>query len=340
MASAVSRRALLIGVAGTLVAAQPAPPVKNTDSPVEPNKERMTMTKEVTFDRDGMVLAGTLFTPTDFDESAKYRALIVQGSLTSVKEQMPYTYAARFAEQGFVALAFDYSHYGKSEGQPRQLESPPEKLADLQAAVTYLQGLPFVQAVGMVGICTSGGNAAYLAAQDSRVQAVATVAGMFPGPDLAEQLNGGPEGLQKRRDEGAAALREFQDNGIQRTIPCYSETDPTALNYRDTPGAYDYYLNPERGGVPEWTNEFAVASFGPWFDFDPVSQAGRITTPTMVVHSDGCAFPDRAKAFYAALQGPKELVWADGTHFDYYDSPAQINNAVANVTRFLKKHMN
>ena len=297
------------------------------------------MTRDVIFDRDGMTLAGTLFTPPEFDESAQFNALIVQGSLRSVKEQMPHTYAAKLAEQGFVALAFDYSHCGKSEGQPRQLESPPEKLADLQAAVTYLQGLPFVQAVGMVGICTSGGNAGYLAAEDPRVRAVATIAGMFPGPDVAEHMNGGPEKVQKRREEGAAALREFQANGTQRTIACYSETDPTALNYRGTPGAYDYYLNPERGGVPEWTNEFAVASFGPWFDFDPVSRAARTTTPTMVVHSDGCAFPDRAKAFHAALQGPKELVWADGTHFDYYDSPGQIDNAVANVTRFFNQYM-
>jgi hypothetical protein len=59
----------------------------------------------------------------------------------------------------------------------------------------------------------------------------------------------------------------------------------------------------------------------------------------MVVHSDGCAFPDEARKLYAALQGEKELVWADGTHFDYYDVPAQVDNAVANVTRFFRTHL-
>jgi hypothetical protein len=29
------------------------------------------------------------------------------------------------------------------------------------------------------------------------------------------------------------------------------------------------------------------------------------------------------------VPGHKELVWADGNHFDYYDSPGQIDNAVA-----------
>jgi uncharacterized protein len=76
-----------------------------------------------------------------------------------------------------------------------------------------------------------------------------------------------------------------------------------------------------------------------FLDFDPVSEASAITTPTMVVHSDGCAFPEEAKKLYSGLRGEKELVWADGTHFDYYDAPAQIHTAVANVTRFFRTHM-
>jgi len=39
------------------------------------------------------------------------------------------------------------------------------------------------------------------------------------------------------------------------------------------------------------------------------------------------------------LQGKKELVWADGNHFDYNDQPAQVNNAVKNVTRFFKENL-
>src|SRR3954469_14387095 len=94
------------------------------------------------------------------------------------------TYAQTFADRGFVALAVDYAHYGESAGEPRQLESPAEKLSDLQAAVTYLTGLPYVQAVGMVGVCTSGGNAAYLGAAEPRLKALATVAAFLPGPAL------------------------------------------------------------------------------------------------------------------------------------------------------------
>ena len=49
---------------------------------------------------------GDPFTPDGFEENDSYPAVIVQGSFTSVKEQMPGTYAQKFADQGFVALAF------------------------------------------------------------------------------------------------------------------------------------------------------------------------------------------------------------------------------------------
>jgi len=42
---------------------------------------------------------------------------------------------------------------------------------------------------------------------------------------------------------------------------------------------------------------------------------------------------------YEKFNGPKELVWADGNHFDYYDSPTQIDNAVQNVTRFFNQYL-
>src|SRR3954452_23900781 len=142
------------------------------------------MKHKINFTRDGLSLVGNLFTPEGFDENGHYQAVIVEGSFSSVKEQMPGTYAQKFAEQGFVALAFDYGHYGESAGEPRQLESPAEKLGDIQAAVSYLSELPYVQAVGMVGVCTSASHAAYLGAADPRVKALATVAAFLPGPAL------------------------------------------------------------------------------------------------------------------------------------------------------------
>ena len=292
----------------------------------------------VQFDRDELALVGNLFTPPGFDEGEQYDGVIVQGSFTSVKEQMPRTYAEKFAAQGFVVLAFDYAHYGESAGEPRQLESPVEKLGDLLAAVAYLDDLPFVRAVGMVGICTSAGNAVTLAATDPRLGAFATVAAFLPSPALNASVFG-EEGLTQRMEQSANARRKYDETGEVELIPAYSETDPSAVNYRPTNGAYDYYLNKSRGNVAQYTNASAVMGLAEFLRFDPVTQAPSIEVPTMVVHSDGSSFPEEAKRLYESVAGEKELVWGDGSHFDYYDSPTQVEFAVQHVARFFKLHL-
>ncbi len=297
------------------------------------------MTKrKIKFVRDDLTLVGDLFTPEGFDETGQYQAVIVQGSFSSVKELMPGTYAQKFADQGFVALAFDYAHYGESAGEPRQLESPAEKLKDLQAAVTYLTALPYVQAVGMVGVCTSAGNAAYLGAAEPRLKALATVAAFLPSPATFTMLYGGDEGVAARKAHAAASRGKYEQTGEVDLVPAYSETDQSAINYGPA-GSYDYYLNESRANIPAYRNETALMSLTEFLEFDPVSQAPAITAPTMVVHSDESAFPDQAKKLHEGIQGEKELVWADGNHYDYYDSPAQIDNAVANVSRFFRTHL-
>ncbi|MEV0688530.1 alpha/beta hydrolase [Nocardia sp. NPDC050378] len=334
--TSVSRRSALQAAGTTVLAAGMV--AGSASAKGVPGGESAVASREVSFDREGVRLAGLLFTPAGFEEGGRYPALIVQGSFTSVKEQMPQAYARKFAQQGFVALAFDYAHYGASGGQPRQFESPAEKLADLKAAVTYLDEQPFVQAVGMVGVCTSASNGVYLVAEDSRVKAFATIAGFLTDADTYTRTYG-EDGLARRRSEAAAAREKFEATGQPTTLTVYSETDETAVNYNPTPGAYDYYTNPARGNVATYRNEFDVSSWDTWTGLDALSRAPQVTTPTMVVHSDGCASPEQAKRLHEAVRGEKELVWADGNHFDYYDSPAQMGNAVANVARFFHTHL-
>jgi uncharacterized protein len=38
-----------------------------------------------------------------------------------------------------------------------------------------------------------------------------------------------------------------------------------------------------------------------------------------MVHSDGCVFPEHAKAVHAALRGPKQIEWTEGNQIDFYD---------------------
>lgn len=293
--------------------------------------------KRITFARDEITLVGNLFAPADFDEAKSYGAVIVAGSLTSVKEQMSSIYATKLAEQGLVALAFDYSHYGESEGEPRQYESPDLKLADLNAAVAYLRGLPYVRAVGMLGICTSGGNVAYLAADNPHVKAVATVAAWLAEPGVSDgPLYGGAAGLAHRRAAGEAAQQRYADTGQNDLVQAYSNVNHAASHF----GPMQYYMDQARGGgVPQWLNAFAVQAWSNWLDFNPVAKAAHIQAPTLIVHSDGCALPEQAHKFYELLPGEKELYWTTGQHFDFYDQPAQVNDAVGRVAPFFHQYL-
>src|ERR1700758_4508227 len=53
-------------------------------------------------------------------------------------------YAERFAAAGLHALAFDYRHFGASDGAPRQLISIRAQLEDYAAAIAHARSLPGV----------------------------------------------------------------------------------------------------------------------------------------------------------------------------------------------------
>ena len=89
----------------------------------------MTTTIEpFVFDSSGSRVVGQLHRPAG-DASG---AVVLTGPLTSVKEQATGAYARELAARGFAALAFDHRHFGESEGQPRQLENPLEKVEDIR----------------------------------------------------------------------------------------------------------------------------------------------------------------------------------------------------------------
>ncbi len=204
-------------------------------------------TERVRFSSGDNTLVGDLYRPVGAAGTGP--AVIVTGSWTTVKEQMAGLYARRLAAEGLTTFAFDFTGYGQSQGQVRDLEDPTQKTADIAAAVDHLSGLDGVDAqrLGALAICASSGYTAVNAADDPRVTSIALVAPWLHNRDLVKPYYGGDEGVAERIRAGEAARAHFEESGAVGYVPAVSATDESAAMF----GPWDYYLNPDRGAIAQ-----------------------------------------------------------------------------------------
>ena len=277
------------------------------------------------FPAGGALLVGRVYRNVD-ELVTPQPAVVVTGSWLTVKEQMARTYALRLAEQGLTAFTFDFTGFGKSGGAPRQLELPARKIADIAAAADFLSTMSFVRkgGVGHVGICASAQYALAAIARGARIRSFVSIAGWYHDAESVATFYGGVEGARVRIGRAREALETWAKSGDVIMVPAYRAGDERAGMFFEL----DYYANPGRGAVPEWKNEMAEMSWLFWLTFDGVRSAEEVNAPTLMVHSDACVFPEHAKAVYAALKGPKQIEWTQGSQIDFYDQETQVARAV------------
>ncbi|MEV4191041.1 alpha/beta hydrolase [Streptomyces toxytricini] len=295
----------------------------------------MTRMTEVAFDSDGVTLAGNLWLPDDTEAAggaggaAPLPGVVVAGTWTSVKELMADRYAERLAARGYAALSFDFTGFGRSGGEPRDVEDPARKVRDIHHALTFLAGHESVDGdrLGALGICAAAMYMSDSAARDPRVRSLALVAPWLHDAAVCEAAYGGADAVAERVKAGREARARYEETGEVEYVPVVSATDPRAA----MPYDIDFYLNPSRGGIPAWPNRFAVMSWADWLGYDAIGLAPRIAQPTLLVHSEDAAIPDGARRFHAGLAGPKDFLWTEGTQFDFYDREPQVTTAVGAV---------
>ena len=141
------------------------------------------MKQKVHFKNGYWMLAGELYLPDDFNEKDKYPALVICHPGGGVKEQTSALYADGMARNGFIALTFDASHQGESEGEPRLLDNPIERSEDIKCGVDYLTTLPYVDRTRIVaaGACAGAGYAIFATLTDRRIKAVCGICCTNPG---------------------------------------------------------------------------------------------------------------------------------------------------------------
>lgn len=293
----------------------------------------MTSVERVSFEVDGVEVVGLLHLP---DGEGPHIGAVVDGPLTSVKEQVGSHYAKALSERGIAVLTFDHRHFGESGGEPRQYEHPPRKVADVRAALGFLESHDAIDPnrLAVVGVCAGAGYVARAVADDHRVRAFAAVAGFFHDADKQREWMGDKYVAQIAR--GREARQKYERSGEVDTIPAVGKEGEVAMPLDD---AFDYY-GTERGAVPNYTNAFAVMSREHTLPWDAQSAASYIEVPTLIIHSDAALAPALAKKFYDNLGGPKRELWVDATcQTDFYDNPARIGPAADAIAQHLASNV-
>ncbi|WP_375347528.1 alpha/beta hydrolase (plasmid) [Priestia megaterium] len=291
-------------------------------------------TNQVTFpnEKTGLKLAGLVFTPKNMKPNAKLPAVVVGGPMFSVKEQTQSLYAQHMAELGYVAIVFDHTYYGESEGEPRRYEDPFMKSEDIKSAVSYLETLPYVDTdqIGGLGICGSGSYMPFTAVSDHRIKAVASVVPWGDMNDWAISETLGPV----LSPELAKEAREAYERG--ETSPDYTVFQPQG----DNEGAA-YYWNPKRGLVPNWVNTYVPWSTEKWAKFNPEEALSNLgPTPLLVITSSNAWSLSSAESLYAAANGPKKFYMIKGAgHFDLYDLDPYVTEAMKQIKPFFAKYL-
>lgn len=312
-------------------------------------------TEKVKYSSHGETIAGVLFTPTNV---TKPPGIVVTGPYSYVKEQAPFQYATRLADEGYAALIFDPRTVGESTGEPRRLENPKMKNEDMIAGIDYLlaRGDVDPSRLFLVGICQGGPQSLDVASYDDRVAGVASVTGYYrdhetdvymicagcvawtPGADIAAMsmpTTEQGEALYQARIKRAREARELYDKTgevVYQPLVDPKAADPDTGSLAGLPGPVIWsWYGP-------WTlkgfeNRYAVMSDLDHFDYTTVPGVAQLNKPALLIHGDNCMNGAAAKRHFDSIPtSQKKLIWNNEvSHFQHYDQPDCVDRNVGDI---------
>ena len=286
--------------------------------------------EKVEFTSQGTAIKGHLYLPPIDTKNKKLPAVVVTGAWTTVKEQMPTNYAKALSQKGYAALIFDFRGWGESVDDIKYLENPKRKIEDILAAVEYLAERSDIDTtrIAGLGICASSGYMAHATVISPKISALAMVAPWLHDADIVRQVYGGNEGVSNL----IGLSKKAQASSRPTLIEAASQTNEKSLMYKAP-----YYTEKDRGLIPEYDNQFNIASWEGWLNFDAQKAADNIRVPTLLVHSKAAAIPQGVSAFEKRLGNTAKVVWLDKvTQFDFYDRANVVTQSVDLVNDHFK----
>lgn len=291
-----------------------------------------------------ITMAAVIFLPEGFSEANQYPAIVVTHPGGGVKEQTASTYATKFAEAGFVAIAYDASYQGETTGEPRLLENPYIRVEDISAAVDYISALPYVDenSIGAAGICAGGGYSINAAINDHRFKAVGGISTL----NIGAMYRNGWDGSVKDTDAipllmmGAdARAKEAQgtDGGKLPFAPERKEDAPS----KEMEDAWEYYRTP-RAMCSTALGCVISRSLTQLVTYDAFNYAEAfLTQPVKIIvgSESGCKWMSE-DIFNRAASADKNLHVINGAnHMQLYDVPQYVDETASVIVPFFQKNL-
>lgn len=288
---------------------------------------------DVRFHSAGVRLAGTLKLPET--GAAPYPA-IVQGpgwlGLRGAKLYHPYHEALLAA--GFAVLVFDYRGFGDSDGSAEYLD-PLDQVADIRAAVTYLQTREDIDArrIGAFGSGgTGGGNVVYAAGLDERIGAVVSQVPVADGRDWLHRMRQEHEWLDFLARVRADRERWVSTGESELVAPRDGIMVPTPERRATT------IKSDVDDRLP---SQVRLASAEAIMAYRPIDVVERISPRALMVicvEHDATTPEDHAIGLYERAGAPKRLVIQTGTtHYAAYERYRDVVNPM--IVEWFEQHL-
>ena len=292
-----------------------------------------TCRQDVTFRIDGLTLSGWLYLPEDTAKTVP--CIVLNSGFCGTKDILLEKYALRFVEAGCAALAFDYRHFGNSEGEPRQLYSVSKQLEDNKAAVKFVRTRNEIDAekIFVWGTSSSGNYGIMVAAEDKRIAGV-----IGQTPSLDHQAEG--KMILKREGMGwfLKLIFHAQKDKLRSRFGLSSHTFPAVGKPGTTamliaPGFFEGYQEIAKDSKT-FKNEVCARIMLAFDEPNLFKSAEEVICPVLfhLCEGDNLTLPDSHKKIEKVLGEKVEFIKYPIGHFDIYFGEYFKNSIVEQIS--------
>ena len=277
------------------------------------------MKRAIEFYSEGFKLQGDVYVPDELTAGETRSAILLCHGYTGVKDLYLPDNARVLNEAGYVVMTFDYKGWGESEGVAPNRLVPYSRVADVQAAMTFLGLQPEVDEdrIGIYGTSYGGATVSWVGAVDKRAKVIVSVVGIGHGARWMSRV--------RHMDEWFDLLELSKADREQRALTGKSEMVERADILLPDRQSADL-ASAARKLNPAAVSTIPVEYVDDTIGFNPEWIVGHISPrPILFITSvdDRLVPPEESEELYANAGEPKKLVVLKGVgHYEVYAEPA------------------